>query len=126
MTWAGDEHYSYAWAPEADTWFRTMDLTESVIFTLAMAKASLDTHMRQEVEFLALFDRVKHHINERHDLRGSDLATLIVTIFQNGGTLSANRRKRYADRVQPHVLDAIEAAVSRAMQGQPLDDDDQD
>lgn len=123
VTWAGDEHYSYAWAPEADTWFRTMDLTESVIFTLAMAKASLDTHMRQEVEFLALFDRVKHHINERHDLRGSDLATLIVTIFQNGGTLSANRRKRYADRVQPHVLDAIEAAVSRAMQGQPLDDD---
>jgi hypothetical protein len=42
----------HAWAPEADTWFRTMDLTESVTFTLAMAKASLDTHMRQEVEFL--------------------------------------------------------------------------
>jgi Fic family protein len=121
VTWAGDERYVYAWAAEADTWFRTMDLTEAVTFTLAMAKASLDTHMRQEVEFLALFDRVKRHIDERHDLRGSDLSTLIVTIFQNGGTLSHGRRKRYADRVQPHVLDAIEKAVSDAMQGRALD-----
>jgi len=55
-------------------------------------------------------------------LRGSDLATLIVTIFKNGGTLPNNRRKRYADRVQAHVLDAVEEAVNRAMQGQPLDD----
>lgn len=56
-------------------------------------------------------------------LRGSDLANLIITIFQNGGTLSNNRRKRYADRVQAHVLDAIEEAVRRAMQDQPLDDE---
>ena len=126
VTWGGDEHYSYDWAAEADTWFRYMDLSDAAAFTLAMAQASLDTHMRQEVDFLALFDRVKRHINERHDLRGSDLANLIVTIFQNGGTLSNNRRKRYADRVQDHVLDAVEQAVSRAMQGQSLSDDDDD
>lgn len=125
VSWAGDEHYSYDWVPEADTWFRHMDLTEAVTFTLAMAEASLDTHMRQEVEFLGLFDRVKRHINDRFDLRGSDLATLIVTIFQNGGTLSNNRRKRYADRVQAHVLDAVEIAVARAMRGEPLDDGEQ-
>jgi hypothetical protein len=120
----GEEHYSYEWAAEADTWFRYMDLTDAATFTLAMAEASLDTHMRQEVDFLALFDRVKRHINERHDLRGSDLANLIVTTFQNGGTLSNGRRKRYAERVQAHVLDAIEEAVSRAMQGQALSEDD--
>lgn len=125
VTWAGDDHYTYDWAPEADMWFRYMDLTEAATFTLAMAQASLDTHMRQEVEFLGLFDRVKRHINERHDLRGSDLATLIVTIFQNGGKLSNNRRKRYADRVQAHVLDAIEDAVGRAMQGQALRDEEE-
>lgn len=126
VMWAGDEHYRYEWVAEADTWFRHMDLTEAVTFTLAMAQASLDTHMRQEVAFLGLFDRVKRHINERHDLRGSDLANLIVTIFQNGGTLSNNRRKRYADRVQAHVLDAIEEAVSRAMQDQSLDDENEE
>ncbi|MDP3522587.1 MAG: Fic family protein [Hydrogenophaga sp.] len=126
VTWAGDEHYSYDWEKGSDTWFRYMDLTEPVAFTLAMAEASLDTHMRQEVEFLALFDQVKRHINDRYDLRGSDLANLIVTIFQNGGTLSNNRRKRYADRVQIHVLDAIADAVCRAMKGQLLDDVEDD
>ncbi len=124
VSWGGDEHYTYNWAQDADIWFRYMDLSEAAAFTLAMAEASLDTHMRQEVEFLGLFDRVNRHINERHDLRGSDLANLIVAIFQNGGTLSNNRRKRYAERVQAHVLDAIELAVSRAMQGQLLDDED--
>ena len=123
VTWGGNEHYSYAWKEQADIWFRYMDLTEAVTFTLTMAEASLDTHMRQEVAFLELFDRVQRHINERHDLRGSDLATLIVTIFQNGGTLSNNRRKRYADRVQPHVLDAVESAVARVMRGESLEDE---
>lgn len=123
VMWAGDEHYTYAWAQGADIWFRYMDLTEQVSFLLAMAEASLATHLRQEVAFLALFDRVKNHINARHDLRGSDLATLIVTIFQNGGVLSSNRRKRFAERVQPHVLDATAQAVNRAMQGLPLDDE---
>lgn len=125
VTWGGDEHYTYDWAPDADIWFRHMDLTEPVTFTLAMAEVSLETHMRQEVEFLELFDRVKRHINEHHDLRGSDLATLIVTIFQNGGSLSNNRRKRYADRVQPLVLDAVETAVGRAMRGETLEDEEQ-
>lgn len=124
VTWAGDEHYAYDWAEGTDIWFRSMDLTDAVAFTLDMAEASLDTYMRQEVEFLALFDRVKRHIDAHHDLRGSDLATLIVTIHQNGGVLSNNRRKRFAERVQAHVLDAIEDAVSRAMQGQALDMDD--
>ena len=49
-----------------------------------------------------------------------------MTIWQNGGVLSANRRKRFAERVQGHVLDAIEAAVQRRMRGQPLTDDDDD
>lgn len=123
VTWGGDEHYTYDWQPQADIWFRYMDLTESVTFTLAMAEASLDTHMRQEVAYLELFDRVQRHINERHDLRGSDLATLIVSIFQNGGALSQNRRKRYADRVPPHVLDAVENAVARVMRGESLEDE---
>ena len=101
-----------------------MDMTKSVAFTLAMAQASLEIHLRREVEFLSLFDDMARYINDRHDLRGTDLATLIVTIYQNGGKLSNIRRKRFADRVQAHVLDAIEAAVARRMLGQLLSDSD--
>lgn len=124
VTWAGDEHYNYDWKADADLWFRTMDVTAGVEFTLAMADAALDIHLRQEVDFLALFDTVKRYIDERYDLRGSDLSALIVAIHQNGGNLSNNRRKRYADRVPPEALDAIEQAVARAMQGLPLTDDE--
>jgi hypothetical protein len=120
VLWSGDDQYSYAWQSGEDVWFRYMDVTEGVAFTLAMAQASLEIHLRQEVEFLGLFDDVARYINDRHDLRGTDLATLIVTTYQNGGKLSNNRRKRFADRVQAHVLDEIEAAVARRMQGQPL------
>lgn len=120
VTWAGDEHYSYEWADGADIWFRYMDLTRCAEFALDMAEAALDTHLRQEVDFLGLFDRVARYINDRHDLRSSDLTTLIVTIYQNGGRLSNNRRKRFAERVPEPALDAIEMAVSQAMQGLPL------
>ncbi|MGA0571831.1 Fic family protein [Variovorax sp. VNK109] len=121
--WAGDEHYTYDWVEGADTWFRYMDLTACTEFGLDMADAALSTHLRQEVDFLGLYDKVARFINDQYDLRSSDLTTLIVTIFQNGGVLSANRRKRFADRVQPHVLDAIAQAVSDAMQGIPLNSD---
>jgi hypothetical protein len=124
VLWAGDDQYSYTWQSGEDVWFRYMDVTEGVAFTLAMAQASLEIHLRQEVEFLGLFDDVARTINNRHDLRGTDLATLIVTTYQNGGKLSNNRRKRFADRVQAHVLDAIEAAVARRMLGQLLSDSD--
>ncbi|HAU56861.1 MAG TPA: cell filamentation protein Fic [Comamonadaceae bacterium] len=120
VLWSGDDQYSYTWQSGEDVWFRYMDVTEGVAFTLAMAKASLEIHLRQEVEFLGLFDDVARYINDRHDLRGTDLATLIVTTYQNGGKLSNNRRKRFADRVQAHVLHEIEAAVARRMQSQPL------
>ncbi|AVP56424.1 hypothetical protein [Pulveribacter suum] len=73
------------------------------------------------MDFLALFDRVSLFINDRHDVRSSDLTTLIVTIFQNGGKLSNHRRKQFAQRVPLQALDAIETGVSRAMRGLPLD-----
>ena len=115
VTWAGDDLYSYQWQADADLWFRYMDLTEGVVFTLDMAQTALNLHLRQEVSFLNVFDAVSASINAQYDLRGSDLATLIVTAYQNGGRLSNNRRKRFADRVQPYVLDAIEAEVTRHM-----------
>ncbi|WP_300115088.1 hypothetical protein [Rhodoferax sp.] len=66
-----------------------------------------------------MFDDVAKYINVRHDLRSSDLATLIVTTYRNGGKLSSKRRKRFADRVQT-VLDDVEATVANRMRGLSL------
>lgn len=126
VLWSGDDQYSYTWQLGGDIWFRYMDMTECVEFTVEMAQAALDTYLRQEVDFLALFDDVARVINARHDLRSSDLATLIVTTYQNGGKLSIKRRKRFADRVQPHVLDDVEATVAHRMQGLRWSDSEND
>jgi len=117
VTWSGDEQYRYAWHVDEDIWFRYMDLTACVQFLLEMARAALDIHLRREVEFLGLFDDVAREINARHDLRNSDLATLIVITYQYSGVLSKSKRKRYAERVQAHVLDDIEKTVARRMGG---------
>lgn len=120
VSWAGDDNYDYRWKPGSDVWFRYMDVTEGVAFMMDMAKSALDLHLREEVAFLELFDDVAKFINARHDLRSSDLSTLIVTIYQNDGKLSNNRRKRFAERVQTQVLDAIEEAVSKRMRNEAL------
>lgn len=52
MIWAGDDHYSYQWKPDADIWFRYIDLTDGVAFTLDMAQVALDGYLRQEVASL--------------------------------------------------------------------------
>lgn len=44
-----------------------------------------------------------------HDGRDADLCTLITVALQNGGLISQNKRKSYADRVPGRVFDAIDA-----------------
>lgn len=50
----------------------------------------------------------------------------VVCRIQAIEALLHNRRKRYTDRVQAHVLDAIEAVVARATTVQPLGDNEPD
>lgn len=116
VTWLDGQDYTYDWIPHAQWAFRYVDMTACVEFTLRMAQDALEHDLQRETQFLAHFDRVQKHIDERFDLRGSDLAQLIVMAFQNGGVLSKHRRKQFALRVQPEALDAIEAEVKRCLE----------
>jgi Fic family protein len=115
VTWLGDDRYTYDWIADADVAFRYPDLTACVEFTLRMAQAALQQDLQHEAQFLADFDRVFHAINAHYDLRSSDLSTLILCAFEQGGVLTKTRRKRYADRVPVATLDAIEAEVQHCL-----------
>ncbi|KQV46887.1 hypothetical protein ASC95_25545 [Pelomonas sp. Root1217] len=93
-----------------------MDVTPCVEFTLRMAKDALEHDLLHEAQYLADYDAVHRSINDRFDLRGSDLATLIVSAFEQNGALSSNRRKQYTHRVQPEAMDAIEAEVKKRIE----------
>jgi Fic family protein len=116
VTWAGGDDYAYAWSEDADEAFRYVDTTESVAFTLRMAKLALAEDLRRETEFLMNFDRVFKNIDDRFDVRGSDLSSLILFAFEQGGRISRHRRKQYADRIPTETLDAIEAEVKTCLE----------
>jgi len=78
-----------------------------------MAEQALEVELRQETEFLARYDAVVRTVGERFDLRGSDLATLVLSALDNGGKVSNHRRKQFQNRVPDEVFDAVQEAAMR-------------
>ncbi len=91
--------------------YRYWDATSCVEFGLAMAREALEHDLHHEVRFLAGYDEAKRRIDERFDLRGSDLSTLVLCAHDNEGRLSQRRRRQFEGRVQPQALDFIEQVV---------------
>lgn len=88
--------------------YRFWDATPGVTFTLEMAKRALEVELREETVFLENYDRIVRLVDERYDVRGSDLANLVMMCLAQGGTVSNNRRKQYQYRVPEAVFDYIE------------------
>jgi hypothetical protein len=88
--------------------YRYWDATPGVTFTLEMAKRALEVELREETTFLENYDRIVKRVDERYDVRGSDLANLVMMCLTQGGTVSINRRKQYRYTVPEAVFDYIE------------------
>lgn len=108
VTWLGDEDYQLRFLSD-DTLYRYWDATSCVAFGLEMARQALEHDLKTETDFLAQFDQLYQAIDQRFDLRGNDLTTLVLACLQNNGKISANRRKQFKLTVPENVLDAIEA-----------------
>lgn len=110
-------HWSVRWIDEGQYEFtfnghpalyRYWDATSCVEFGYRMAEQALEVELRRETAFLARYDHIVKAVNQRFDLRGSDLATLVRCCLDTGGTLSKKRRKQFVDRVPEKVFDFIE------------------
>ncbi|WP_238946586.1 Fic family protein [Vandammella animalimorsus] len=110
VSWIDEGQYHFDFKADAAI-FRYWDATACVEFGFQMAAQALDVELKQETAFLARFDEIARRVNARIDMRGNDLATLVTLCLDNGGTLSARKRKRYAHRVPAAAFDAIEAAT---------------
>lgn len=97
--------------------YRYWNATSCVEFGYRMAEQALEVELRKETQFLARYDEIGKTVNERFDLRGSDLATLVRCCLDMDGTLSKGRRKQFIDRVPEPVFDFIEQ-VARQQSGQ--------
>lgn len=110
VTWIDEGEYRFEFKTDAAI-FRYWDATRCVEFGFRMAEQALDVELKQETVFLARFEEVTRRVDAQIDIRNNDLATLVILCLDNGGVISANKRKRYADRVPAAAFDLVEAAV---------------
>ncbi|MYZ44733.1 Fic family protein [Schauerella aestuarii] len=94
--------------------YRYWDATATVEFGLQMAHYALDHSLLEESEFLKRFDIARKAVERSYDIQNRDVVNLVRMAYDTRGVLSKNRRKQFADRVEPEVLDAIERAVTAA------------
>ena len=110
VIWIDEGEYRFEFKA-GDAIFRYWDATACVEFGFQMATQALDVELRKETRFLARYDQVIRRVDAQVDLRGSDLATLVVICLDNDGVISRKKRKRFADRVPQAAFELIEAAV---------------
>ncbi|UST52325.1 Fic family protein (plasmid) [Comamonadaceae bacterium OTU4NAUVB1] len=106
-----------------DVVYRYWDATRCVEFGFRMAELALDVELRRETTYLMHFDAVHRAIDERFDVRGSVLATLVAIGLQADGTISRTKRARYAAVVPAAVFDAIEMEIRRVLASPELTPD---
>ncbi|WP_249975822.1 Fic family protein [Vreelandella olivaria] len=115
VSWIDADQYNYEYMG-IDALYRYWDATNAVAFTLKMAKVALEDELKAETRYLACFDQICRVVNAKFDIRGSDLARLVMVCLSNDGRLSNNRRKQFRDQVPEDVLDAIEAEAQGVLE----------
>ncbi len=108
------EHFHFTFTGKPSL-YRYWDATPCVEFGLKMARSALDLHLQGQLRSLQQYDTVARAINQRYDLRGPILRTLIVACIEQGGRLSKRRRDQYAYAVPDGAFEAIEQAVREVL-----------
>lgn len=120
VSWIDHEQFSFEFTG-ADAVYRFWDATPGVLFTCLMAKRALENELRDETAFLENYDAVYTAVDDRFDVRGSDLANLVMMCLSNGGVVSNNRRKQYLYRVPEAVFDFLEQTAQQVLARAPTD-----
>lgn len=114
VKWIDQQQYVFKFSGDSAI-YRFWDATPAVRFTLEMAKQALEVELRDEMIFLENYDTIVKKVNESYDVRGSDLANLVMMCLANNGTVSKNRRKHYVYSVQEEVFDYIEKITNAVL-----------
>jgi Fic/DOC family len=114
--WIDASDYSFTFNGD-EAVYRYWDATAATTFVYQMALETLRHDLRAEVRYLGSYDMVVRAVNERFDIQGPLLTTLVRMAYQNGGSLSKHRRKQYEDRVDPNVMDYIDEQMTSMKAG---------
>ncbi|WP_438826697.1 Fic family protein [Pseudomonas koreensis] len=116
VTWLDADQMAFEFVGHSSI-YRFWDATQSAEFTLRMARRALEVELREETEFLEAYDHLVKAVNERFDVRGSDLSKLVMMCLDNGGKVSKHRRKQFQYSVPEAVFEFIEQRASELAAG---------
>ncbi|WP_332765847.1 Fic family protein [Pseudomonas koreensis] len=107
VTWLDSDQLTFDFIGH-DAIYQFWDATQCAEFTLQMALRALEVELREETEFLEKYDFVIKAVNDRFDVRGSDLSKLVMMCLDNEGKVSKHRRKQFQYSVPEEVFNYIE------------------
>jgi hypothetical protein len=113
VLWIDEGQYQFTFDGDPSI-YRYWDATRCVEFGYRMAEQALEIELRHETEFLIRYDTLFKSADERFNVRGSDLGTLVMMCLDNGGVVSKHRRKQFQGRVPEGLFDFLEEAARRA------------
>ncbi len=87
--------------------FRYPDLTQETLYLMRVTRECADVTLVRELDHLDRMERAKTALRETLDLPDRRLNLLLAMIHQNGGKLSANKRRgEFSDLDDQEVADA--------------------
>jgi Fic family protein len=93
-----------------DKLYRYYDATPQAEYLYDAVAETIRKDLREEIEFLEVFDRVMVAVQKIVDMPNARASLLIRLMLQNHGTLSRNKRRQFAELHDDEVL-RIEEAV---------------
>lgn len=114
VRWIDGDEFTFAFKGK-DSMYRYWDATACAEFGLLMAEQALEVDLRQETRYIACFDAVYSKVNARYDIRNQTLHELICAALDQGGVISNNKRKKYANAVKPEAFSYVEECARQAL-----------
>ncbi|WP_246806418.1 Fic family protein [Rhizobium lusitanum] len=111
--WAWDKEYNIIVKNDTDHLFRYFDATEHVEFTYAKIEDTVQKDLREEIDYITLFDAALKALNRAIDMPNRQ-ASLFVRLFMQQGGISKKKRELFKElsdeevgRLSAVVRDAI-------------------
>ncbi|SFV50811.1 Filamentation induced by cAMP protein Fic [hydrothermal vent metagenome] len=92
-------------------WYRTIDMTQQVEALYGFIEKTIEEELYHELEFIVRYDNSKRAIQAIVDMPDRAIDLFIRFVMQNGGTLSANKRKKYFEFLSDEEIGLMEESV---------------
>ncbi|MBN7797867.1 Fic family protein [Parahaliea mediterranea] len=100
-------------------YFRFFDATPQAEFLYRALERTLEEDLQQEIDFLLGFDKARKELNNLLDWPRHDLDLFIRVVHQNGGELSANKRKSHFNWMREEEISEAQIIVAQAFANLP-------